>query len=101
MTDSPDTFSSLWDYCTSNQRVVPKDWQKLYDMLADKRQLPSGGWLPALPLILAARHTTMPIEKQQRFKEHILWARNHDQLDQIGNYLRSLPEQEWFHFREL
>ncbi len=70
-------------------------------MLADKRQKPSGGWEPPLPLILAAWHETMPIAKQLRFKEHVQWAADHGQLDQLGAYLRALREDEWFHLGEL
>jgi hypothetical protein len=101
MTATPESFDSLWEYCTANGRLIPKDWNKLYQMLADKRQKPSGGWVPSLPLILAAWHVTMPIEKQLRFKEHIQWASDHSQLSEIGGYLRSLKESEWFHFGEI
>jgi hypothetical protein len=101
MSDFVETFESLWEYCTANGRAIPKDWHKLYEMLADKRQKPSGGWIPPLPLILAAWHESMPIEKQLRFKEHIEWACDHNQLGEIGSYLRSLSEEEWFHFGEI
>ena len=50
MSDSAETFDSLWAYCTANGRAVPRDWHKLYEMLANKRQKPSGGWIPSLPL---------------------------------------------------
>jgi hypothetical protein len=43
----------------------------------------------------------MPIEKQLRFKEHILWASEQNQLDEVGFYLRSLTENDWYHFGEL
>jgi hypothetical protein len=101
MTVSPESLNSLWAYCSANRRVIPRDWQKLYVMLANKRQRPSGGWEPLLPLILAAWHETTVIEKQLRFKDHIQWAADHNQLDQIPSYLRALPEEQWFHFGEL
>jgi hypothetical protein len=90
MTALPESFDSLWDYCLANRRVIRRDWLMLYDMLADKKT-------PPLPLILAA----MPIEKQLRFREHIQWATDHSQLDQIGAYLRALLEEQWFHFGKL
>ena len=96
-----ETFDTLLEYCTLNKRVIPRDWNKLWNMLNSKHRKQSGGWEPSLPLILAAWHETMPIEKQLRFKEHIQWAVDHDQLDQIGKYLRSLPEDQWFHYGEL
>jgi hypothetical protein len=97
----PETFDTLWAYCSANKRAIPSDWQKFYELLADKKQKPSGGWEPPLPLILAAWHETMPIEKQLRFKEHIQWAADHNQLDEVGQYLRALSEEQWFHFGEL
>lgn len=101
MSDTTETFESLWAYCTANARAIPRDWHKLYEMLDNKRQKPSGSWIPSLPLILAAWHVTMPIEKQLRFKEHIQWANDQNQLAEISSYLRSLPEDQWYHFGEL
>ena len=88
MTASPETFDSLWAPCSASKRAIPRDWQKRYDMLLAKRQKPSGGWEPPLPLILAAWYDTMPIEKQLRFKEHVRWAADHDQLQEVAEYLR-------------
>lgn len=96
-----ETFDSLWKYCQQNNRAIPRDWNKFYQMLKNKRQKPSGGWEPPLPLILAAWDVTMPIEKLLRFKEHLEWAEKQNQLDEIGKYLRSLSEDDWFHFGEL
>ena len=96
-----ETFETLWEYCTSNNRLIPRDWHKLYEMLKNKRQKPSGGWIPSLPLILAAWDVTMPIEKQIRFREHIQWASDNQQIEEIGKYLRSLNEEDWFHFGEI
>ena len=101
MSDPPEAFEPLWAYCTANGRAIPRDWQKLYGLLVNKRQNASGGWTPSLPQILAAWAVTTPIEKQLRFKEHIQWARENDQLNEIGGYLRSLPEEQWYHFGEL
>jgi hypothetical protein len=102
MSDTPETFDSLWAYCTANNRLVPmpQQWNQLYGMLKNTRQKPSGGWEPPLPLILAAWHCTMPIEKQLRFKDHLQWALDQGQLNEVDVYLRSLPEQEWCHFGE-
>jgi TPR repeat protein len=99
--DMPEDLDSLWSYCNQKGRVVPKDWNKFYKMLANTYQLPSGGWVPALPLILAAWHETDADQKQQRFREHLEWAGSQDQLGMIGAYLRSLHEAEWFHHSEL
>lgn len=96
-----ETFETLWKYCTENKRIIPKDWSLIYNKLKNKKQKPSGGWEPPLPLILAAWYVTMPIEKQLRFKEHIQWAFNNNQIEEIGRYLRRLKEDEWYHFGEI
>ena len=101
MDTTPESFDTLWEYCTANGRAIPRDWNKLYQMLANKRQKALGGWTPPLPLILASWNVTMPIEKQLRFKEHIQWAQDNQQAAEIGIYLRSLPEDQWYHFGEL
>ena len=44
---------------------------------------------------------TLPIEKQLRFKQQLQWAVDMYQNEQIGSYLRSLNEDEWYHFGEL
>lgn len=43
----------------------------------------------------------MPIEKQMRFREHVEWAGDQGQLEQVGKYLCSLDEGDWYHFGEL
>ena len=103
MNDTAAAFDALWADCAATNRLVPMppQWNQLYGLLKYTRQKPSGGWEPPLPLILAAWHHTMPIEKQLRFKEHVEWARQNDQLAQIGAFLRALPEDQWCHFGEV
>ena len=96
-----ETFETIWHYCCGNNRAIPKDWNKLYSMLKNKKQKVTGGWVPSLPLILAAWDTTMPIEKHLRFKEHIQWAADNNQFEEISQYLKSLSEDDWYHFGEL
>jgi len=88
--DTPEDLASLWAYCTQKERVVPRDWNKLYKMLANRRQQPSGEWEPALPLILAAWHETDAKQKQLRFREQLEWASAQGQLEDVGGYLRSI-----------
>ena len=95
------SFDEIWTVCTVNNRAIPKDWDKLYKMLKNKKQNPNGSWTPSLPLILAAWHHTSPIEKQIRLKEHIQWACNNNQSTEIEHYLKSLAEEDWFHFGEI
>ena len=99
---SDETFDTLWAYCTTNNRLVPMptQWNQLYGMLKNTHQKPSGGWEPPLPLILAAWHHSMPIEKHLRFQDHVRWAEAQKQLPEIAAFLRSLPETQWCHFGE-
>ncbi|MEF8754707.1 MAG: hypothetical protein V5B60_12365 [Accumulibacter sp.] len=103
MSNTAAAYDALWAECTANNRLVPMppQWSRLYGMLKNPRQKPSGGWEPPAPLILAAWHHTTPIEKQLRFKEHLEWAQQQGQLEQIGAFLRALPEDQWCHFDEV
>lgn len=98
-----DSLDALWEFCTANNRLVPlpPQWNQLYGILKNTCQKPSGGWEPPLPLVLAAWHHSMPIEKQLRFKEHLRWAEAQNQLPEITAFLRSLPETHWCHFGEI
>ena len=97
-----ETFETLWDYCASNNRATPQPqkWNELFQMLKNTRRNSSGGWIPALPLILAAWHDSPALFKQLRLKEHIQWAADNEQIEEVGKYLRSLNETDWFHFGE-
>ena len=97
-----ETLGSIWEYCTSNNRVcpMPMKWNDLYQMLHDTKQI-GAGYEPSIPLILGAWGNTSDNEKQERLKIHIKWAKDHDQLDEIGNYLRALKEEDWAHFGEI
>src|SRR4051812_32078617 len=98
---SAECFDSLWSYCTANDRVcpMPQRWSELFEMLKEKKR-EGAGWRPGLPLILAAWHETPAMEKSARLREHIEWARDHGQLEEIGAFLRGLREQDWFHIGE-
>lgn len=49
-------LAQLIAYCNVNRRVVPlpQIWKTLHERLPNRRQKPSGGWEPPLPLILSA-----------------------------------------------
>ena len=98
MTNQPtkETFELLWEYCTSNNRVcpMPMKWNDFFNILKDMKNLD-------LPLILNGWEMSSPLEKNLRFKDHIQSAADHNQLDEVGNYLRSLKEEEWAHYGEI
>jgi len=75
---------------------MPSQWKALWEMLPNWKRA-GGGWEPALPLILAARHDSPALLKRLRLKEHIYWAEKHGVLNEVDTFLRSLPETEWAH----
>jgi len=96
MASENETFESLWEFCTSNNRLcpMPMRWNDLFNMLKNRDSLD-------LPLILNGWEMSSPLEKNLRFKDHIQAAAGHNQLDEIGKYLRSLNEEDWAHFGEV
>lgn len=91
-------LDALIAYVTADGRVCPQpiEWNALWELLPNKQ--PSGhSWLPPLPLILAAWHTTSDSEKATRLREHLNWAAEHGALDRIDATVRSLSEGQWHH----
>jgi hypothetical protein len=105
MPKSP-SLEDLITYAQRNQRVcpVPRRWKDLYDIL-NPALLDSGGarlnWTPAGPLILGGWWHTSSEDKRRRLQEHIEFAATRGLLEDVGRFLRSLPEAEWAHTWEL
>jgi len=97
-----DRVEMLKEYCRSNGRVCPhpQKWAAMYGLLSNTKQLPTGGWEPALPLILAAWHEAPTLLKILRLDEHIDWSVNHSCFDRIEKFLFELREEDWFHVGE-
>lgn len=96
-----ESVEGLVAYRKENGRVcpVPRMWKRLWQMLPNRTRA-GNGWNPAPPLILAAWHDTPAILKRLRVAEHIEWAANNGALEVVAKYLRSLPEDPWFHLGE-
>ena len=75
-------------------------WEQLWEMLPNRERDDTGGWQPALPLILAAGHDTPAMLKMSRLEEHINWAAQHGALESVASFLRELREEDWFHVGE-
>lgn len=86
-----ETAECLIAYCRENGRICPMPipWNKLWEMLPDRRRV-GGGWEPPPPLILAAWHAASGLDKRLRLAEHIEWAEKRGCLDAVSDYLRSL-----------
>jgi hypothetical protein len=71
-------------------------WNELWEMLPGKARK-GLGWEPPLPLILAAWWNTSVTEKRNGLEEHLRYAEEQGILEKVGGFLRSLPEDQWFH----
>lgn len=102
MSGLSDKAEALLAYCKESGRFCPQpqQWDGLWKLLPDRKQKPSGGWIPPLPLILAAWHHATGLDKMLRLREHIEWADAHGVIDDVDAYLRGLAEEQWFHGRD-
>lgn len=94
--------AALLEYARQNGRICPQPqtWDRLWKLLPNRTQKPSGGWNPPLPLILAAWWNATGLDKMLRLQEHIEWADTHGAIDVVDNYLRGLSEEDWFHGKD-
>ncbi len=102
MSKRKDSLEAVWNYCQQNNRIcpMPQKWNELFGLLKNKRRKSSGGWEPSLPLILAAWHDTPILLKSLRLREHIKWAEDQKQLEEISSFIYSLREDEWLHLKD-
>ena len=79
-----------------DRRVCPNPqlWNQLWEMLSDRRR-EGPKWIPSPPLILNAWWYTSNNEKRERFKEHIVWADKHGELDKIYMFIQQLKSEDW------
>jgi len=80
-----------------NNRVCPRpnQWQTLYDMLPNRTKSK-----PTPPLIGAKWNSTPSITKRTCLREHFEWAEQHGVLAQVMNFMKALPETDWFHMND-
>ena len=89
----------LGELVSKNGRLVPmpKHWNMLWNMLAGKSQASNGNWTPALPLILAGWNCSDDREKRARFMEHLDWAIDHGQINEVKVFLNKLEDNDWYY----
>jgi hypothetical protein len=94
---TPISLDSLLAEMRAAGRVCPqpKHWQALWEVLPNK-QRSGAGWLPPLPLILAAWNEATDAEKTERFRLHLAWADQHAALDEAIAFLLSLAPSDWY-----
>jgi len=103
--NTQESFTSLWQFCTSNNRLCPqyRVWQEVFKMLKNTEKLSGHGGErePAEPYIIYQNWDhIMPIELQFQFQRYLEWAADQNQIDEVGKYLKTLSENDWVHFGE-
>ena len=88
--------NALVVYAREDGRICPQPqtWNRLFELLPDKRRV-GNGWEPPLPLILAAWDHSTDLEKRERFFLHIRWAADHGALDRVNQFIRAIPPSGW------
>jgi hypothetical protein len=92
-------LADLLEYVQAEKRICPNPgrWHQLWELLPDRRQV-GAGWVPRLPLILAAWDHTSGLEKLLRLREHIEYAASHGALATVDQFIRALPPEDWHTF---
>ena len=73
---------------------LPVHWNELWKMLPNRKQV-DAGWIPPLPLILAAWHETTNGSKRERLRDHLQWAYEHGVFDAVTAFLSGLKPVDW------
>lgn len=94
--DVEEKLNDLLEFVRAERRVCPQPmrWDALWKMLPDRKRC-SVGWNPPLPLILAAWWHASDAAKQERLEEHVRYAAEHGNLDEVDAFLRSLTPTDW------
>ena len=98
-----ETLESLWSYCKENNRLCLNQirWHEFFCMLKNVKQNPNGSWSPYLPPTSSEWNQIEATQKSHIFGMQLNWAADNHQLEDVGKYLRSLPEIEWVHYWEI
>lgn len=77
-------------------RVCPKPdaWQRLYELLPPDSRTQRAA---PTPISGAAWQATSAMPKRMRLRDQVEWAEQHGGLQQVMDFLKSLPEAQWHH----
>ncbi|WP_181410353.1 hypothetical protein [Nitrobacter winogradskyi] len=97
MAEPTDRLQRLLEYVVAEGRICPQPqrWNLLWSKLPNREQH-NGSWVLSPPLILAAWHYSSDDDKQERLRDHILWAERFGELDMVDQFLRSLGDLDWY-----
>lgn len=90
------TLADLLTESSREGRVcpMPQVWNRLWQMLPERRQT-GAGWNPPLPLILAAWWDTSDADKRDRFHSHLRWAAERGAIDGVAQLISAMKPEDW------
>ena len=84
--------------CRAKERVcpVPIKWNELFELI--KRRTNAKNL--SSPLILAAWWDTPNLVKMMRFEEHLKFAYDNGEFENVKRFLDNLIEEQWHHLKD-
>ena len=93
---------ALLEYCLINDRVCPKRdfWNHLWVINAKTKTFDSILNQNKLPVLDKNSTEKEKIQRSVRLRKYIEYADKNKLIDEMDNFLRSIPEDKWHHFYE-
>ena len=93
---------ALLEYCLMNDRVCPKRdfWNHLWVINAKAKTFDSLLNQNKLPVLDKNSTEKEKIQRSVRLRKYIEYADKNKLIDEMDNFLRSIPEDKWHHFYE-
>ena len=93
---------ALLEYCLINDRVCPKRdfWNHLWVINAKAKTFDSILNQNKLPVLDKNSTEKEKIQRSVRLRKYIEYADKNKLIDEMDNFLRSIPEDKWHHFYE-
>lgn len=96
----PLSLETVVAFARRHNRVcpLPSEWQRLFDLVPDKKQT-SRGWRPEAP-VSGRAGMTPAMSKRLMLREQIEWAAQRGALQPVFAFLQALDERQWLHVGE-
>lgn len=93
---------ALLEYCLMNDRVCPKRdfWNHLWVINAKAKTFDFILNQNKLPVLDKNSTEKEKIQRSVRLRKYIEYADKNKLIDEMNNFLRSIPEDKWHHFYE-
>ncbi len=93
---------ALLEYCLMNDKVCPKRdfWNHLWVINAKAKTFDSLLNQNKLPVLDKNSTEKEKIQRSVRLRKYIEYADKNKLIDEMDNFLRSIPEDKWHHFYE-